>query len=204
MTEPNPSNTDSTPVKVVIRVRPLIPMELAYGATDCVTVDEKTNTVFVNDRSFSFDTVFGPKCTQDFVYEESVRDLLASSFNGYNTTIFAYGQTGSGKTYTMGTGFENNMEEDQKGILPRMIYDLFEQLNREVEICAEQGYSYEIYASYVRIRKIIIRFAEIYNEKVFDLLNNRNESLSIINNGDNVIVKGLSERRVSVKRIYYL
>ena len=40
------------------------------------------------------------------------------------------------------------------------------------------------------------RFAEIYNEKVFDLLNNRNESLSIINNGDNVIVKGLSERRV--------
>ena len=40
------------------------------------------------------------------------------------------------------------------------------------------------------------RFAEIYNEKVFDLLNNRNERLSIINNGDNVIVKGLSERRV--------
>ena len=40
------------------------------------------------------------------------------------------------------------------------------------------------------------RFAEIYNEKVYDLLNNRNDSLSIINSGDDVIVKGLSERRV--------
>ena len=40
------------------------------------------------------------------------------------------------------------------------------------------------------------RFAEIYNEKVYDLLNNCNDSLSIINSGDDVIVKGLSERRV--------
>lgn len=40
------------------------------------------------------------------------------------------------------------------------------------------------------------RFAEIYNEQVYDLLNSRNEKLTIINNGDDVIVKGLSERRV--------
>ena len=40
------------------------------------------------------------------------------------------------------------------------------------------------------------RFAEIYNERVYDLLNHRNERLNIVNYGDNVIVKGLSERRV--------
>lgn len=47
------------------------------------------------------------------------------------------------------------------------------------------------------------RFAEIYNEKVYDLLNHRNERLSIINNGDDVIVKGLSERRVSDNELCY-
>ena len=40
------------------------------------------------------------------------------------------------------------------------------------------------------------RFLEIYNEKVYDLLNVRNERLSVVDNGDNVIVRGLSERRV--------
>lgn len=43
---------------------------------------------------------------------------------------------------------------------------------------------------------IIRRFLEIYNEKVFDLMNSRNESLSIVDNGDNVLVRGLSERRI--------
>lgn len=139
--------TDAIPVRVVVRVRPLIPMELAYGATECVMVDEKSSAVFVNDRNFNFDTVFGSKCTQDFVYEESVRDLLTSSFNGYNTTIFAYGQTGSGKTYTMGTSLDSTNEGEQEGILPRMIHDIFDKLNNEVEESAENGYSYELYAS---------------------------------------------------------
>lgn len=138
---------ESIPVKVVVRVRPLISLELTTGSSECVTVDEKNGTVFVNDRAFVFDSVFGTKCTQDFVYSESVKDLLTSSFNGYNTTIFAYGQTGSGKTFTMGTGAGNEAEEDNKGILPRMIADLYEQLDVEVEKCAKEGYSYEIYAS---------------------------------------------------------
>lgn len=138
---------ESIPVKVVVRVRPLISLEKTTGAGECVTVDEKNGTVIVNDRAFVFDSVFGTKCTQDFVYSESVKDLLTSSFGGYNTTIFAYGQTGSGKTYTMGTGGENDAEEDNRGILPRMISDLYEQLDAEVERCAEEGYVYEIYAS---------------------------------------------------------
>ena len=142
------ASTDSIPVRVVVRVRPLISLELSSGAGECVTVDEKTGSVFVNDRAFLFDEVFGSKCTQDFVYSESVSDLLSSSFNGYNTTIFAYGQTGSGKTYTMGTGIDYSSDEDRKGILPRMISDLFERLNTEVEKCAKEGYSYEIYSSY--------------------------------------------------------
>ena len=40
------------------------------------------------------------------------------------------------------------------------------------------------------------RFLEIYNEKVFDLLNIGNERLSIVDSGSDVLVRGLSERRV--------
>ena len=116
----------SIPVRVVVRVRPLIPLETETGAEECVTVDDKSHSVFVSDRSFCFDSVFGSGCTQDFVYEESVRDLLNSSFSGYNTTIFAYGQTGSGKTYTMGTG----VEED----FPALVYPVVASRNLQHEV----------------------------------------------------------------------
>lgn len=45
------------------------------------------------------------------------------------------------------------------------------------------------------------RFLEIYNEKVFDLLNIGNERLSIVDSGSDVLVRGLSERRVYNNRI---
>ena len=39
-------------------------------------------------------------------------------------------------------------------------------------------------------------FSEIYNEKVYDLLGEKRDSLPLVMNGDVVFVKGLSERRV--------
>ena len=90
------SSEDAIPVRVVVRVRPLIDTEITSGASECVTVDEKTGSVFVNDRTFQFDGVFGTNCSQEYVYAKSVRDLLNSTFEGYDATIFAYGQTGSG------------------------------------------------------------------------------------------------------------
>lgn len=35
------------------------------------------------------------------IYESSCRDIVMSSLDGLNGTIFMYGQTGAGKTYTM-------------------------------------------------------------------------------------------------------
>jgi hypothetical protein len=32
---------------------------------------------------------------------EPTKELIDSSIDGFNSTIFAYGQTGSGKTYTL-------------------------------------------------------------------------------------------------------
>jgi len=47
-----------------------------------------------------YDACFGPRSTQDDVFEDT-KMLLQSSFDGFNVCLFAYGQTGSGKTFTI-------------------------------------------------------------------------------------------------------
>ncbi len=69
---------------------------------------------------FIFDAVWNPG-NQATVFEDC-RDLIQSSFDGYNVTIFAYGQTGAGKTFTM-TGDPHS--EEMKGVIPRMCDELF-------------------------------------------------------------------------------
>lgn len=65
----------------------------------------------------------------------------------------AYGQTSSGKTHTL-LGDEGEL----RGILPRFVEDLFEESNRQKLIEMDVKCS----------------FFEIYNEVVFDLLDNGN------------------------------
>lgn len=76
-------------------------------------------------------------------------------FQGYNAAVLAYGQTGSGKTYTMGTGPSEFQDEQETGIIPRVIKEMFDQ----VELRKSTS-------------KTIIRtsFIEIYNEQIIDLL----------------------------------
>ncbi len=49
---------------------------------------------------------------------------------GYNCCIFAYGQTGAGKTYSV-LGSLNDLHNDpyceSRGILPRVLEDIFEE-----------------------------------------------------------------------------
>lgn len=50
---------------------------------------------------FTFDYVYDPYATQDFLYENTACSAVNSVLEGYNATILAYGQTGTGKTHTM-------------------------------------------------------------------------------------------------------
>ncbi|XP_061178029.1 kinesin-like protein KIF27 isoform X2 [Saccostrea echinata] len=142
-------------VRVAVRVRPLLPKERVSGEEMCMRVVPSSNQLILGkDRGFTFDYVHSPKVSQEEVYKSCVESLVGSIFEGYNATVFAYGQTGSGKTYTVGGGNMNALTEEEYGIIPRALKDMFDymQANKEVE--------YSVKVSYI----------EIYKEELQDLL----------------------------------
>ena len=87
---------------------------------------------------------------------------------GFHATIFAYGQTGSGKTYTMeGYKYEEAKQNERAG---KPI--ISENLNNGITIRAIREAFHQ--AELLKKEKYVTiscSFLQIYNEKVFDLLN---------------------------------
>ena len=110
----------------------------------------------IRKHSFKFDKIFDVKTTQETMFNEVAKDVINSTIDGYNGTIFAYGQTGSGKTYTITGGVESI---DLRGIIPRTLSYIFEETRKRTL------FSWKIYISYL----------EIYNNDGFDLLYDSNE-----------------------------
>ncbi|PSR74150.1 hypothetical protein PHLCEN_2v10106 [Hermanssonia centrifuga] len=107
-------------------------------------------------RTYPFDLVFGPEADQAMIYHDVVSPMLEEVLQGYNCTLFAYGQTGTGKTYTMQgdlTPTPMGNPSSQAGMIPRVLFRLFHQLETSVP-----DYS------------VKISFVELYNEELRDLL----------------------------------
>lgn len=65
-----------------------------------------------------------------------------------------YLQTGSGKTYTMGTGFDVNITEQETGIIPRAIEHLFsgiEQRKQEARERNEPQPEFKVTAEFIEV-----------------------------------------------------
>lgn len=58
------------------------------------------------------------------MYENTAKQAVLSSLNGFNATIIAYGQTGTGKTFTM-EGYGTNNADPNRGIIPRSVDEIF-------------------------------------------------------------------------------
>ena len=185
--------TENT-IKVILRTRPT-----QHFATNNIRINLPDNTIsvfiprnqkegIINNQkeqwSFHFDKILH-NVPQEEVFEYTMNDIIKSSVQGYNGTIFAYGQTGSGKTFTI-SGSPNNFT--YRGIIPRAITRLFNEISNKPE------FDFNIQISYL----------EIYNEIMFDLLpesgNFVGERANIEfqeDNKGNVIVKGLSKHKVT-------
>ncbi|XP_040819411.1 kinesin-like protein KIF27 isoform X2 [Ochotona curzoniae] len=146
---------EEIPVKVAVRIRPLLCKEVLRNHQVCVRVIPNTQQIIIGrDRVFTFDFVFGKNSTQDEVYNTCIKPLVVSLIEGYNATVFAYGQTGSGKTYTIGGGHVASIVEGQKGIIPRAIQEIFQTVSENPSI------DFDIKVSYI----------EVYKEELRDLL----------------------------------
>ncbi|TBU20352.1 kinesin motor domain-containing protein [Hamiltosporidium tvaerminnensis] len=102
------------------------------------------------------------------IFDECLIELLDEFLSGINCTVFAYGQTGSGKTHTMlGTEMENGL------IKLSLVYLIQKTTSKQLK------------ASYI----------EIYNEKVYDLLQN-NKEIKLYNVENELKIANLSKIEV--------
>jgi len=165
-------------IKVAVRVRPLLPAEIKAGHSSTkLKINKIKNEIGVKTednmiRTYHFDNVFDMDSNQDEVFKSlNISTFISKLIEGFHCTIFAYGQTGSGKTYTMEHYeyaltdkssrpkpiFNNSMD----GIVHKGIIELFKQIE---EYKAKKDSDFKIFAS----------FLQIYNEKIYDLLNMKN------------------------------
>ncbi|GBP03284.1 Centromere-associated protein E [Eumeta japonica] len=85
-------------IKVVVKVRPLIPREVEEKLSCQWRV--KNNTLYQLDQNgkesgqcFTFDKVYDKDTKTSDVYEDIAKPIVESATVGINGTIFAYGQT---------------------------------------------------------------------------------------------------------------
>lgn len=70
-------------VRVAVRSRPLIPLEINEGCQTCVDFRPELNQVLMSDsRCFTFDFVFPPTVTQTEVYEACAKNFIQFAFEG--------------------------------------------------------------------------------------------------------------------------
>ncbi|CAM9900698.1 unnamed protein product, partial [Discosporangium mesarthrocarpum] len=186
-------------IKVLVRIRPLLPSEVEEnGQLGVVEVGEDNKLLRVHGAAPNrqlqccYDAVLGADTTQEAMYAH-VKECASAVLEGFNSTIFAYGQTGSGKTYTMFGPNSDARAEDipatGAGIIPLAIADIFRGL---VSIGAKNsggGSHASVWCSLV----------QIYNEQVYDMLRDpqRAHPLTIHEEqGAGIYVQGLSEYAV--------
>ncbi|RAL41742.1 hypothetical protein DM860_008924 [Cuscuta australis] len=168
-------------IKVVVRKRPMNKKELAKNDDDIIEMRSNSVVVhetklkvdltqYVENHEFVFDAVLNEEVSNDEVYRETVEPIVPIIFQSTKATCFAYGQTGSGKTFTMKP-------------LP---------LKASRDILSLMHYTYRNHGF-----QLFVSFFEIYQGKLFDLLNDRKKLCMREDAKQQVCIVGLLEYRVS-------
>ena len=114
-------------------------------------------------------------------------ELTPGVIEGFNGTVFAYGQTGSGKTFTMQGPDIDNYE--MQGIIPRMVRTIFNKIDNSSE-------NIEF--------TVKVSMAEIYMERIKDLLDPRKVNLGIkTDKVKGIFINDITERYIGSEEEVY-
>lgn len=174
-------NNDKATNKEIVKIQPKINSKKYVETLTLINPE--------NDQSstYQFNCIFDDKSKQSEVFDE-VKPLVISALDGENICIFAYGPTGSGKTYTMQGDIANllineDSLSDKSGILPRTAFFLYEEFQRR----HNSGQRFSMMLSAI----------EIYNENIFDLLDETTTEKKSYING---FIKGLKWEEIKSKQ----
>lgn len=181
----------SRPIRVVVRIRPALANEtgdkLTASANDNVTVTFRGAAG--DGQTLEFDRVLDAPQTELFS-QSGVKALVHKACEGHTATIMAYGQTGAGKTYSL-LGPKDCMSQivddrpvldDGSGqLLPPVCTQLVDG-TRMLKV-AEQGLVPRcmqfVFSVLGPSSTVKASFMEIYNERIFDLLDSSAEKMSL-------------------------
>ena len=128
------------------QVRPFNSIERSCDAESVVSYPSANQIQLAGAHSFTYDHLYAESSTQAEVFATCVSPLVQAFSEGYNATILAYGQTGSGKTWTMGSASSAGVPKEDLGIIPRVIYQLFDSMKAN-----EKTHTYLLNISFLEI-----------------------------------------------------
>ncbi|KAH9127094.1 hypothetical protein LEN26_003717 [Aphanomyces euteiches] len=154
-----PTPTEVANVRTVVRIRPPLAPSSSVSSS-CSnwlrcrhTLGDKAIEVASQvkpseNKIYAADHVLSEAASQEEVFQAVGAAAVDALINGFNGSIFTYGQSGSGKTYTMHG--ELSLGSSHRGLVVRILEALFAKLPPQCEC--------------------VLSFVEIFNEKIFDLL----------------------------------
>ena len=184
--------TKISKIRVVVRKRPANHREFAQNDIDIITTEKKNTiivkelknkvdlTKYIEEHKFTFDRAYGDNSSNQLIYNEMLKPMIEAAFNKTKITCFAFGQTGSGKTYTMlgNNHIKNDSGPQSPGLYLLSCIDMFNCLQKK------EFQNLELWVS----------FYEIYCNKLFDLLNNKNVLQAREDGKGNICIVGLVEK----------
>ncbi len=159
-----------------VRINPIIPKQEKLESTT-ITINKNNNTILFNNIQLfnsKIERFFNEKTTQKEVYDY-IEPILYSTLNNINSTVLILGERESGKNYTMlgedwclknknKNSYQNDIHDIKEniGIIPRFIIQLINNITEEI--------------------KISCNYFMIFNENVYDLLNDNINNLTKFEN----------------------
>lgn len=196
----------TTKVKVLVRIRPFLGNEVGHDKCVLAVDEEKPGQVLLHDPrrpdgalQYSFDHCYTAAATQEDIFKQEIDDSLGSLFKGVNTTIFCTGMTGAGKTHTM-----QGTREDP-GVIPRTVRSVLDQALARPKMKVTTQHSTMVSATETAKPKVAtpelepschvyMSYFEIYNEKVFDLLEPKETDCPVREDVNRkIVIAGLKE-----------